>query len=186
MLGVANPTDYKYIPDGVINKKTFIAQYNYSSSENFKAYLNFVGGQGIDTTKSNVFNLVISAKLNQSFSLGFDGNVTRKKLLENSKLTKAKSFWGSVAYVNFDPSKHFGLTLREEYFNDDDKLKVYASQLKGGSVFASTLSANIKSDNLIFIPEFRLDNASSNIFTDKNGKPVKWSANILFALIYQF
>lgn len=186
MLGVANPTDYKYIPDGVINKKTFIAQYSYLPNENFKAFLNFVGGQGIDTTKSNIFNLVISAKLNQNFSLGFDGNITRKKIIENFKLAQAKSFWGSVVYVNYDFNKHFALTLREEYFSDNNRLKVYSMQANGGSVFASTLSANFKVDNLLFIPEFRMDYASQNIFLNKNSNPTKKAATILFAVIYQF
>ncbi len=187
MVGIANPTDYKYVPDGVQNKKTFLAQYSYAPSDLFKAYVNFVSGSNIDTSKATQFDLVITSKLSSKFSLGYNGTVNRAKLyMGNKKFDAAKSWWGSALYVNFDPSKTFGLTLREEYFNDNKQLKVYAGMAKGGSVFASTLSANLRADNFIFIPEFRLDNASQTIFKDSDGKAVKWAANVLFAVVYQF
>src|SRR5918993_2379841 len=54
MIGVANPTDYKYVPDGQINKKAFIAQYSVAMSDNFKAYLNYAGSQApLDSAKSS-------------------------------------------------------------------------------------------------------------------------------------
>jgi hypothetical protein len=65
-------------------------------------------------------------------------------------------------------------------------LKVYYNQPLGGSVFASTLSFNFKVDNLIFIPEFRIDNASQTLFVKKDGTATKTAANLLFAAIYQF
>ncbi|MDQ6609756.1 MAG: porin [Bacteroidota bacterium] len=187
MIGIANPTDFKYVPDGKINKKFLLAQYSYVPGDQFKAYINYVGGQNVDTSKSYQFDLVLTSKISNEFSLGFNGTVNNTETyLGNKKFNVSKSWWGSALYVNFDPSSNFGLTLREEYFNDDNQLKMFSSQLKGGSVFASTLSANVKCDNLIFIPEFRFDNASETLFTNKNGQPVKWSANVLFALVYHF
>ena len=35
MLGIANPTDYKYVPSGALNKKFFLAQYSLAASDNF-------------------------------------------------------------------------------------------------------------------------------------------------------
>ena len=56
----------------------------------------------------------------------------------------------------------------------------------GGSIFATMLSALFKIDNLTFIPEFRLDKASKEIFIDSDSKLTKTSSNILFAAIYSF
>jgi hypothetical protein len=97
-----------------------------------------------------------------------------------------KSWWGSALYVNYDPTTHFGLTLRGEYFNDDNQLKVFSNHLAGGSIFATTLSANLKVDHLIFIPEFRIDNASQSIFLKGNGTSTKTDANVLLAAVYVF
>ncbi|HZH97314.1 MAG TPA: outer membrane beta-barrel protein, partial [Flavisolibacter sp.] len=96
------------------------------------------------------------------------------------------SWWGSALYLNMDPSPGFGVTLRGEYFNDANQLKVYSAHAKGGNVFATTLSANIKADNLIFIPEFRIDRASRSIFTNKDGRPTQSTGSFLLAAIYQF
>jgi len=187
MIGIANPTDFKYVPDGQINEKFLLAQYSFTPSDRFKAYINYVGGKNVDTTKSSQFDVVLTSKLSNKFSLGYNGTVNRTTAyLGNKVYDECKSWWGSALYVNYDPSSTFGLTLRGEYFNDDNQLKVYSSQLMGGSIFATTLSANLKADKLIFIPEVRFDQASDPIFMNSSGEGVKWSANILFAAIYQF
>lgn len=187
MLGLANPTDFKYVPDGVLNKKFLIAQYSYSGGDLFKAYVNYAGGKGIDTTRTDQFDLVLTSKINNTFSIGYNGTLNRTKMyLGNKVFDETKSWWGSALYLNVDPSKTVGFTLRGEYFNDENSLKVYSGQLNGGSVFATTLSANIKADNLTLIPEFRLDRASQGIFTKSNGQSTKSSANFLVAAVYQF
>lgn len=187
MIGLVNPTDFKYVPDGFTNNKFLIAQYSFAPSDRFKAYLNYVGGENIDTSKSQQYDLVLTSKLNDLFSLGYNGTYNRTKTYLGNKLYDTdKCWWGSALYLNLDPTSRFGLTLREEYFSDKNGLKVYGSQPEGGSVWATTLSANLKIDNLTFIPEFRLDKASQPIFSTKNGEPTKTSANVLFAAIYQF
>ena len=187
MLGIANPTDYKYVPDGVMNKKFLLAQYSYAPSDHFRAFLNYVGGQGVDTAKTDQFDLVLTSKINDKLSLAYNGTVASVKLNQGrGRLTESYRWWGSAVYVNLDPSPRFGLTLREEYFSDDKRLKVYSNYLKGGSVFSSTLSANIKIKSLIIIPEFRLDNASQNIFGKSAGADTKTTANVLVAAIYVF
>ena len=56
----------------------------------------------------------------------------------------------------------------------------------GCDMFATTLSANFKAGGFIFIPEFRLDNASEAIFTDKAGAGKKSASNFLLAAVYSF
>ncbi len=184
MIGVANPTDYKYVPDTLMNKKFIIAQYSYAASDNLKFYLNYVGGQGTDTSKTQQVDAVITAKLNSKFSVGYNGTIANRKLYQgDEKFASSQNWWGSALYLNLDPSPAFGLTLRGEYFSD--KHAVSGSAL-GGSVFATTLSANLKVDNFIFIPEFRLENSNKQIFSKSNGDPTKTAANFLIAAIYQF
>ena len=187
MVGLANPTDYKYVPDGYTNNKFLIAQYSFTPGDIFKAYLNYAGGENVDTSKSKQFDLVITSKLSDKFGLGYNGTYNRTKTYLGDKLyADKKSWWGSALYLNLDPSSQFGLTLREEYFSDKNGLKTYSGWAEGGSVFASTLSASFKVDNLTFIPEIRIDKASKPLFVNKDNEPSKTSANILFAAIYSF
>jgi hypothetical protein len=186
MLGLANPTDYKTAPDGKMNKKVVLAQYSFAESDHFKAYLNFVGGQMPDTSKSMQYDLVLTSKVTDKFSLGFNGTITRVKTKELAKFSDSKSWWGSALYINLDPTPAFGLTLREEYFSDRKQLKMFSAIPDGGKIFATTLSANIKIHSLLLIPEFRVDNASKAIFMDDRGIMKKSNGSLLLAAVYQF
>lgn len=186
MVGVANPTDFKYVPDGVINKKFFLAQYSYTGSDFLKLYLNYVGGQGVDTSKSNQVDVVITSKISDKFSLGYNGTVSSVQKWNGEKNLGGKSWWGSAIYINVDPTSKFGLTLRSEYFSDKNELKIYTGTMTGTKVLANTLSANFKVDNLTIIPEFRIDHSSEQIFTKSDATPTKTAANVLLAAVYSF
>lgn len=186
MIGLANPTDFKYVPDGFINKKFLLAQYSFSGGDLFKGYLNYVGGQGLDTSKSKQVDLVLTSKISNKFNLAFDGTVASvNKYMGKDNFDGYKNWWGAALYANFDPTSRFGLTLREEYFSDKNGLK-YAGLSGDGNIFATTLSAQIKADNLTFIPEFRLDASNKSIFTKSNGDATKTAANVLLAAVYSF
>jgi hypothetical protein len=187
MIGIANPTDFKYVPDGQINNKFLLAQYSLAAGEHFKLFLNYVSGKNVDTTKSSQYDLVLTGELSDKFDIAYNGTLNRTTTyLGNKVFDECKSWWGSAIYLNYDPLPSFGLSIREEYFRDVNRLKVYKSYLQGGSILATTLSANIKTDNLIIIPEVRMDRADGAIFTNAGGNPVKWSANFLLAAIYHF
>ena len=187
MVGLANPTDYKYVPDGQMNSKFLLAQYSFTPGDIFKAYVNYVGGKGVDTTKSDQFDLVLTSKLSKKFNLAYNSTLNRTTFYLGDKLyDKTKSWWGSALYVNFDPSKTLGLTLRQEYFSDQNHLKVFSGNNEGGGILATTFSANVRTGSLTFIPEIRFDKASEPIFSNADGGSRKWATNILFAAIYQF
>ena len=186
MVGIANATDYRTPPDGQINRKFLLAQYSLVASDKVKLYLNYVGGKNPDTSKTSQFDAVLTAKVSDKFNIGFNGTVTSVKAWEttSAKNLSSKSWWGSALYLNLDPKSWFGLTLRGEYFNDKNQLKL---PMPGGcNMFATTLSANFKADGFIFIPEFRIDNASEKIFINKDGGATSSAANFLFAAIYSF
>lgn len=187
MIGVANPTDYKYVPAGVINKKAVLAQYAFAPSDHFKAWVNFVGGTGTDSSKSKQYDLVLTSKVSDKFSIAYNGTLNRTKLYLDPKTFDAtKSWWGSAVYLNYDISGLFGLTLRQEYFSDEKQLKMYSALPKGGHIWATTLSANFRTDHFLFVPEVRFDKASEALFTDVDANPTRSAANILLAAIYQF
>ncbi len=187
MLGVANATDFRIPPEDMINRKFLLAQYSLQASDNVSVFLNFAGGQFPDSTKSNQFDAVVTAKFSDKFSIGYNGTVISTRLWDGSKHIDGKTWWGSALYLNFDPQPWFGLTLRNELFSDKNQFKAFAGASEGGNVFATTLSANFKTGGFIFIPEFRIDNASKNVlFTNKNGNFTKSAASLLFAAIYSF
>ena len=185
MLGIANATDYRIPPTDQINKKFFLAQYSVAL-EKVSAYLNFVSGQAPDTSKSAQVDAVVTAKISDKFSIGYNGTYASVKGWDGIKNTDANAWWGSALYLNFDPQPWLGLTLRGELFSDKDQLKVYSGAPAGGSIFATTLSANFKKGGFTFIPEIRFDNGSENVFIDKDGAASKSMGNFLFAAVYSF
>jgi len=173
MLGVANPVDYVSAPSNN-PAKMLIAQFSTASKDDkLKAYLNFHGGTGITQ-----FNLVISALLSDKWSMAYDGS------LNSSKIVDSYSSWKSHAlYLNYDPVKNLGLTLRGDYFDDRKLAPLLGSARK---VFAATLSGNIRIDNLTIIPELRLDNANGDAFTKGNGTAGKSTSGFILAAVYRF
>jgi len=187
MLGVSNATDFRIPPDGQINKKFLLAQYSLAATEKIKIYLNYVGGQNPDTSKTNQFDAVITAKVNDKFNIGYNGTVNSTQLWNGSKNTESKAWWGSALYLNYDPKAWFGLTLRSELFSDKHQFKTLSIASEGCNIFSTTLSANFKTGGFIFIPEFRLDNSNKKIlFTDKDGAFTKSAASVVFAAVYAF
>jgi Putative beta-barrel porin-2, OmpL-like. bbp2 len=187
MLGVSNTTDYRTPPGGFINKKFAIAQYTFAPTDKIKFYLNYVGGKNPDTSETHQFDLVGTVKLNDKFNIGVNATTNNTQAWDGTKNLDAKAWGGAALYLNFDPKAWFGLTLRGELFNDKNQLKPFASASKGGNIFATTLSANFKKGGFIFIPEFRMDNASEQVlFTNKSGAFTKSASSFLIAAIYSF
>jgi hypothetical protein len=189
MIGVSNPTDWRSIPAGGNSNKNLIAQYSYAPSDNFKLYLNYVGGQDIANNKVHQYDVVLTAKASSLFSLGYNGTVNQSSVAADGYSTN-HTWWGSALYLNLDPKPWFGLTLRTEYFSDKDGVKLHTTYSPydplGANIFATTLSANFKVDGFTLIPEFRWDNASENIFGKNDGTATKSDPSFLMAAIYSF
>ena len=179
MLGVANPTDIK---SSSFTRKFVIAQYSLALDK-FKAYVNYQGGKPADDARMRQFDVVLTNTFSDKFSLGYNGTVATSKTKENGKFGDGSEWWGSALYANVDPVSWLGLTLRSEYFND--KKNVSAASFDGAGVFANTLSLNFRINNLILIPELRLDNADKEIFVKHDNTPVKNTASFLMAVVYK-
>jgi len=187
MLGVANPTDYKFAPSG--SKKFLLAQYSLALTDNMKVYLNYVGGERPDSSRVNQFDMVMTAGLSDKFSVGFNGTYQTTKLVtEAARSLKATSqnWWGSAVYLNYDPSATVGFTLRSEYFSDKDQLVAMSLAAEGATIFANTLSMNVKAGALTIIPEIRFESSGKDVFYKKEGGPVSSNTSALLAAVYKF
>lgn len=176
MAGIANPTDYSTTTS---SSKFVIGQFSTgSSNDKLKAYLNYQGGKVSPGISLNQFDVVLTGAVSDKFSIGYNGTVqSRKKSSESGN-----SWWGSALYFNLDPVSNFGLTLRTEYFHDEKSVAGV-----GSNIFATTLSGNIKISKLTIIPELRLDNASTAVFSKSNGSSnTKNTATALLAAVYSF
>jgi Putative beta-barrel porin-2, OmpL-like. bbp2 len=183
MLGVTNPTDFKTASQAGSNQKTVIGQIAYTIKDGLLA-LNFTKGSNNPKLVNNQqIDLVASKKVNEKFSLGFNGTYATV----SSDLTGSEdSNWFSMlAYVQFAASKSTSLNYRLEYFNDDKGVTPVA--VAKNSIIGNTLSLNFKEGKFTFIPEVRFDIASENTFKSNNaGDPSKSAASILFATTYSF
>ncbi|MCX8019734.1 MAG: porin [Chitinophagaceae bacterium] len=186
MIGVANPTDYKIPPSDMMNKKFLIAQYGLIASEKVKGFLNYVRGQFPDTAKMNQLDAVITAQLSNRFSIGWNSTFCRIKTWDGQKNLEGKNWWGSALYLNYDPKEWFALTLRSEYFNDKNQLKLNSPGDSGCTIWANTLSANFKVNSLIIIPEFRIERCNKKLYSTKNGTSVQTASQVLLAAVYSF
>jgi hypothetical protein len=180
MLGIANPTDLKRAN---FAQKMLLAQYAVAANDRLKFYLNYQGGKADEMKKLNQFDLVVLGTLSDKFNIGYNGTVQSVKLKDEltNKFEDANSWWGSALYLNYDPTSKFGLTLRGEYFDDKKEVIGFNS-----SIIATTLSGNIRIGGLTIIPEFRLENADTELYVKSKGEGSKSTASFLMAAIYKF
>lgn len=173
MIGIANPTDFSTTTS---QGKLAIAQLSTATKDDkLKVYLNYQGGT-IATTPATVKLSQVDLVLNYAASSKF--GVVYNSSLQN---LDGKSWSTNALYLNYDPTSTFGLTWRNEIFDDFNALKT------GGTIFASTLSGNFKVGNLTIIPEFRLDNSSNKtFFLNKDGVGAKSASSFILAATYKF
>jgi Putative beta-barrel porin-2, OmpL-like. bbp2 len=172
MVGIANTTDYLSAPSEV---SYVLAQFSTASSnDKIKAYLNFQG-----STELTQFNLVLTGALSDKLTMAYDGSVL------TTHSNGVNDTWNSHAiYLNYDPIKSFGLSLRGDYFSDRKISPLVTTS--GGSVFATTLSGNFRCSNLTIIPELRLDYDSDPVFSKNGGSDKKSTASFILAAVYKF
>jgi len=91
-------------------------------------------------------------------------------------------FTGAALYPQYATSDDLSIGLRAEYFSTFDG-DINTNDL---SIFATTLTASYKIENLIIKPELRLDSGSQEIFFDNDAAPTKNLSSFLVAAIYSF
>ena len=184
MAGVSNPTDFKTAIEAGSTQKTFIGQVGYIGDTG-SAYFNVTSGSSNPTSDENKtqFDFVGSKKVSDSFSLGFNGTYAMTKNDFDSTLDG--EWFAAVGYANYAFKESLSLAYRIEYFDGKDATAGLGA-LAGTSVIGNTLSLNYKVGNLTIIPEFRLDSASQDIFTNSDAAPKGIMAYALLATTYTF
>lgn len=141
MLGVFNPTDAtEFNPT---NDYFGGAQLGYDFGSG-SAYLNTLFGPDYFQ-----IDLTGGVDLTDALYLGINATTASDDL-----------FAGFAGYLQYATSDAFKIGVRAESFSDNGVGVIGTDE----SVFAFTISANYTIDNLTIIPEFRIDNASADVF----------------------
>jgi len=183
MIGLANPTDSD-LKSASGSNKFVIAQFATGTKDDkVKLYVNYQGGNADGDKRLSQEDVVVTYAASPKFNIG--ANVTYRTLQNKvaSEWTSSENWWGGALYLGYDFTSKFGLNWRNETFNDKKSLTLAGI---GGSVFASTLSANFKVDNLVIIPELRLDNAENAVFKKASGATSKSTTSFILAAVYKF
>jgi len=152
---------------------TFGAQLTVTPVKNWTAYLNVATGP----TSGTILDLTTAYQITSAFKLGLNG-------ADYTPAHGGGGYDGVALYPQLAVSKIVTLGLRGEYFNE--------KAITGGTsknVTEATLTANIKSGPLTFIPEVRLDTFGKldySSFTNSNGAPTKSASQFVLAAVYAF
>lgn len=165
MLAVMNSTDFTEI--NLDGSYTFGTQLGYKDQ-----FLNFVYGEQTGTTGPTFqVDYTGGTDISEKFFLGVNATYND---------TDGSGFYGAALYPQYTVSEKFALGLRGEYFG------VHADNVDDETVFATTLTANYKIDDLTIIPEIRLDSWSNEAYFDNDLEPTKSLASFLVAAVYKF
>jgi len=169
MVGLFNDQWNVYQADASLGLNNIGAQLSLTPFEGMTAYINYLDGSASGT----VIDLTAAYQISEKFKLGLNA-------ADFAGVGEDTGYTGFALYPSYAVSSNFGLGLRAENF----KFKENSGDT---SVTALTLSANLKSGGLTFIPEFRMDNNSDEfIFVDSDGAPAKSASQISLAVVYGF
>jgi hypothetical protein len=167
MVGAFNDAWNSYTANAFKGLNAVGAQLSFTPTENISAYINFMDG----SVSGTIVDLTATFQLSDKFKLGLNA--------ADYSNEGDVGYSGLALYPSYAVTDNFGLGLRGEYFD-------YKKGSGDESVTALTLSANLKSGGLMFIPEFRIDNASAESFVDSNMAMTKSASQFSLALVYGF
>lgn len=166
MLGLFNDSWNSYKADPIKGLNAIGGQLSYSG-KGVSAYLNFLDG----SVSGTIVDLTATFQLSEKFKLGLNA--------ADFSNEGDVGYSGLALYPSYAVSDTFALGLRGEYFD-------FKEGSGDTSVTAFTLSANLKAGGLTFIPEFRLDSASDEVFNDSNLASTKSASQVALAVVYGF
>ena len=166
MLGVFNDSWNTYKANPTKGLSTIGAQLSYAT-DGVSAYLNFMDG----SVSGTIIDLTATFQLSEKFKLGLNA--------ADFSNTGDVGYSGIALYPSYAISDSFALGLRGEYFD-------FKEGSGDSSVTAFTLSANLKAGGFTFIPEFRLDSNSDEVFMDSDMAPAKSASQVVLAVVYGF
>ncbi|MET3980157.1 hypothetical protein ABIB62_002503 [Mucilaginibacter sp. UYP25] len=177
MAGIFNDSWNYYTSVNQVN--TFGAQLMVAPVKGWTAYLNVLSGKLSGTE----FDLTTSYQITDAFKLGLNAATFKP-----AEAVGTGGFTGVALYPQLAVSKDVTFGLRGEYFKTKTGSYTTLGPSPGNSVFATTVTANIKAGPLTVIPEFRLDNNKeiNDGFINKSGAPTKNASQFVLAAVYAF
>jgi len=178
MAGIFNDAWNVYTSVSQVN--TFGAQLMVAPVKGWTAYINLLTGKLSGTE----IDLTTSYQITNAFKLGLNAAD-----FSAADAVGTGGFTGVALYPQLAVAKDVTLGLRGEYFKTKNGSVTTFGPAPGSSVTAFTLTANIKSGPLTFIPEVRLDHnkALSDGFTKSGGiTPTKSASQFVLAAVYSF
>ncbi len=178
MVGLFNDWNV-YLDDNGVSD--FGAQIYFSPMEGWDAYLNFITGSPSGTE----IDLTTGFQVTDEFYLGL--NAADRSLNDDIAAESGLfGFSGVALYPQYAFSESFSLGFRAEYFDEKDVVVSDVTVYEGSSYTAFTISGNVKSGPLTFIPEIRLDSSGSDNFLDSDENLTKSATQVLMAVVYAF
>jgi hypothetical protein len=174
MVGLFNDQWNLYSANPAFGLNAIGAQLSLTPVEGLTAYFNFLDGSESGT----IVDLTAAYQISEKFKLGLN-------VADFSGTATDTGYTGFALYPSYAVSSNFSLGLRAENFKAK-KESTYSSVSGDESVTAFTLSANLKSGGLTFIPEFRLDSGSSDMFLDSDMAATKSASQVSLAVVYGF
>ncbi len=176
MVGAFNDQWNVYQANSSFGLNAFGAQLSLAPVEGLTAYINYLDG----SVSGTIIDLTAAYQITEKFKLGINA-------ADYSGVADDTGFTGFALYPSYAFSKTFGLALRAENFTAKKNNGGALSGVSADeSVTAFTLSANLKSGNLTFIPEFRMDSGSTEMFLDSDLAATKSASQVSLAVVYGF
>ncbi|UKT62483.1 porin [Pedobacter mucosus] len=148
------------------------AQLMVSPVEGWTAYLNILNGAD-PAGYGTIADLTTSYQISKAFKLGLNA--------ANYDSDDNGGYAGVALYPQIAVADAVTLGLRGEYFKTKDVGVIEGKQYTG-----VTLTANIKSGGLTFIPEVRLDHSGDKPFLNKSGLSAPNAGQFSLAAVYAF
>jgi hypothetical protein len=213
MVGVFNDQWNAYKADMSLGLNAIGAQLSLTPFEGLTAYVNYLSGSASGTIVDLTGSYQVTEKFKLGFNVAdFSGakDIIITAATDDSvgivevtpSTTPAtyvpgiiagtpaelatQGYTGFALYPSYKFSDNFTLGLRAENFKAKDKSDYSTAPAAKESVTAYTLSANFKSGGLTFIPEFRMDSGSANMFADSKGISTKSASQVSLAVVYGF
>ena len=177
MVGLFNDWNTYTDFDGVSN---FGAQLHVVPVEGWDLYANVLTGRtayGYGTE----LDLSTGYQITEDFYLGL--NAANLSVNDNDEFG---GFSGAALYAQYALSESFALGFRGEQFAFKDGKAAGTVITPGYSITSFTVSGNLVSGPLTFIPEVRLDAGSEDIFLNSNDAATSTATQVLLAVVYAF
>ena len=174
MVGLFNDQWNAYQANPSFGLNAIGAQLSLTPVEGLTAYINYLDGSASGT----IVDLTAAYQISEKFKLGLN-------VADFSGTADDTGYTGFALYPSYAVSSNFSLALRAENFKAK-KMSAYSGVTGDESVTAFTLSANLKSGGLTFIPEFRMDSGSKEMFIDSDLAATKSASQVSLAVVYGF